>query len=175
MVKVPLLAALMSSMLVASCGKGDKTYSKDIGDPPAGMDRLRTEKVALVMTKHHAHATLLVVAEVTARQHGLYDIVNGSDSAKVVLYLSTGSVLESPAIGSPRYRPGCDDHSAGRLAVWRWAWHSMADSCLELADSSCNIDSARALARWSDASGRHHQISAFGTNVDVSRNVRRMD
>lgn len=173
--KSAFMCALAAFVTLASCGKGDRSVAGKDAGATTGICRLRTERVALIVTSHHSQNTLLTVAEVTAMERGFGSISEGSDSAKVVLYLSSGTVLKSPMMGSPRYIPGRSKDPPFRTAVWRWAWHSMTDTSLKLSDSSATVDSSIALARWRNASGLQYEIGASGTDVDVSRNTRRID
>ncbi|HBE72786.1 MAG TPA: hypothetical protein DDW31_01575 [candidate division Zixibacteria bacterium] len=179
-----IITALAAVLSAFSCGDRDKPPEITGDRPPPitggesapGIDQLKPDRMALVLTRRQGRSSLLAVVSVTARQQRHQEMAEGSDSARIVLHLSSGRILESPAIGEPRYQVVSGRGPVYRLAVWRWAWHSMADTCLMLSDSSATIDSAWAFASWwSRGHGRRFETSATGVGIPVSLSHRRLD
>lgn len=184
MYRAAILAALTAALMPLSCGERPRFLdSPDQGQPQlttkdgsASIDRLKPERMVLVLTRRQGQSSLMAVASASARQWNFQDICQGTDSVKIDIFLSNGKRLSSPMTGDPRYEIVDDTEGVYRRAVWRWAWHSLADSCLSLADSSATVDSATVMAKWeSRLSGQSHRKTSAAEKIPVSLSRKQLD
>lgn len=194
------MAALAVALMALSCGERGALMDRDRERPgenardgplegargrpdPASagrlvarIDRLKSDALFLVITRRQGQISLMAVASATARQWDFRDICQGSDSTLIEVSLSNGKRLASPMVGDPRYEIVDERSGIYRRAVWRWAWHSLTDTGLGLADSLATVDSAVVRAIWrSRETGERFEKVASSGKVPVSLSRRKFD